>query len=275
MRAALASALRIVLGVYVAGLLALALSQRQLLYPAGQAPPPADVASLRLLDARGGYRGLVLEPATAAIGTIVFFHGNAGTAADRLGIERPFLERGWRLVLAEYPGYGSRGGERSEASFRRDGAELLELVAARWTTPRGVWVVGASLGAAVAATVVDEAAQRGLSVGGVVLITPWSSLVDLAREMYWFYPVSVLLRDRYDSATHLVPLKGRGTPRRVVVAGADTLIPPHHGLSLCRAVAADPCITLPEASHLEWFAAMTSAHWDAVLASEPARPAPR
>ena len=60
---------------------------------------------------KDNYKGFV---GTADInnvkGTIIVFHGNAGTAADRIYYVNVLQPLGYRIILAEYPGYGARRG---------------------------------------------------------------------------------------------------------------------------------------------------------------------
>jgi hypothetical protein len=41
---------------------------------------------------------------------MIIFHGNAGSARDRLYYIEPLERLGYRIILAEYPGYEARAG---------------------------------------------------------------------------------------------------------------------------------------------------------------------
>jgi alpha-beta hydrolase superfamily lysophospholipase len=155
---------------------------------------------------------------------VVVFHGNAGGARDRVYYGLALEARGYRVVLAEYPGYGGRGGELSEDSFIRDGRETARQALAAFGGPLLVW--GESLGAAVAAGV---AADPTLPVAGVALITPWDRLSNLAQSLYWYLPARWLLRDRYDNIAHLEQYRGKVA---VLVAERDEIIPARHSQRL-------------------------------------------
>jgi len=59
----------------------------------------------------GDYRGLVAtSEVRGAKGTIVVFHGNGGTAADRAFYITALSALGYEVILAEYPRYGGRKG---------------------------------------------------------------------------------------------------------------------------------------------------------------------
>jgi pimeloyl-ACP methyl ester carboxylesterase len=77
---------------------------------------------------------------------------------------------------------------------------------------------------------VHVAAER--PVAGVVLATPFDSLVELAGRYYPWLPVSLLLKHRFDS----VDLAPRiNAPLLCLVATHDEVIPPAHARKLYEA----------------------------------------
>jgi pimeloyl-ACP methyl ester carboxylesterase len=59
----------------------------------------------------------------------------------------------------------------------------------------------------------------------VILTTPFDSALDVARSMYWWLPVSVLLRHPFDSAARAPKL---AMPALFLTGTSDTLIPNKH-----------------------------------------------
>ncbi|HSO78858.1 MAG TPA: alpha/beta fold hydrolase [Chromatiaceae bacterium] len=138
------------------------LNQDQLLYLPDPTPPSAANLHPRLgpalapwpLASGSAFRGYVrAEPGATEgrRGTLVLFHGNAGSARDRTYYLNALESLGVRVILAEYPGYGGRDGSPSQASLVADGRETVRLARATYGEP--LWVWGESLGAAVAAQV--------------------------------------------------------------------------------------------------------------------------
>lgn len=69
------------------------------------------------------YRGLMTAPRSAEEqGTVVVFHGNAGSALNRTPYVAALTPLGYRVLLAKYPGYGARDGELGEKSLMADAA---------------------------------------------------------------------------------------------------------------------------------------------------------
>jgi pimeloyl-ACP methyl ester carboxylesterase len=149
---------------------------------------------------------------------IMVFHGNAGYALDRnyfvTGLEA--LGNTWEVFLFEYPGYGAREGSPSAASFKSAATQALESLLA--TDPRPIFVLGESLGSGVASYL---AASFPEQVAGLLMITPFSSLADVAAHHYPFLPVRTLLSERYDSVEALSSYRG---PVAFLLAGRDEVV---------------------------------------------------
>ena len=164
------------------------------------------------------YRGFVSEVKSKQTrGTILIFHGNAGNALDRTYYASAFNRLGYRVVLAEYPGYGSRPGKPGEQQFTTDAVVTIQLVQKAFGRP--IFLVGESLGCGVVSAAV---AKTNVPIDGVALITPWDTLPNLAQELYWFLPARWIVKDRYDNVANLANYQG---PVAIIMAGEDEIIP--------------------------------------------------
>ena len=157
---------------------------------------------------------------------MLVFHGNAGYALNRgyfvAGLQQ--LGNQWDVFLFEYPGYGSREGTPSEASFTASAKEALALLLADDSRP--VFITGESLGSGVASYLASAFPDQ---VAGLLLVTPFTSLTDVAAHHYPFLPVRILLRDRYDSQQALSSYRG---PVAFLLAGRDEIVPTALGQQL-------------------------------------------
>ena len=247
---------------YLALVALLYVAQRSLLYlPGGRS---ADATALEPLGLsrwpdEAGYRGYLADDPSAEA-TAVVFHGNAGDAIDRrhyveaLGFARA------RVLLAEYPGYGARPGSPSERALVADARETLALLRERF--PDGpLYVVGESLGAGVAAAAVgaDGLDAPRPDVDGLLLLTPWSSLTDVAARHYRFVPARWLLKDRYRSDRHLADVD---VPKVVVVAERDEIVPADLGRALFESLPGPKRLfTVDGADHNGWFGRVDGRWW--------------
>lgn len=164
----------------------------------------------------GEVHGYVANDTAEALATVVVFHGNAGNALDRMYYVKALAGLGYRVILAEYPGYGSRPGALNEASLVDDGVATVQEVSRRYAGKVIVW--GESLGCGIATGVIRKLPG---TVSGAVLLTPWNNLPAIAQATYWFLPVKWLCRDTYDNVANLENFTG---PVVCLIAGEDRII---------------------------------------------------
>jgi alpha-beta hydrolase superfamily lysophospholipase len=207
------------------------------------------------------YRALLAEPVGKVSGTCVIWHGNAGSARQRDYLAAPLLKLGWRVVVAEYPGYGARPqGSLREATLTGEARVLAGEIHRRFGGP--LIIIGESLGAAMAAAVAGDPI---VPVEGVLLFTPWYDLAGVARIHYPWLPVGLLLRDRFDNAANLRNYRG---PVMVVTAGSDEIIPAAEGrhLYLALGTSIKRLYEIPGAYHNDWVDRVATNDWREWLA---------
>jgi pimeloyl-ACP methyl ester carboxylesterase len=205
------------------------------------------------------YQGFVLESSLeTAKGTIIVFHGNAGSALDRSYYLQPLQQQGFRVLLAEYPGYGARQGRTGEISFVANGRETVEATLNKYREPVYIW--GESLGCGIASAI---AADPALRIDGLVLLTPWNTLSDTAQVHYWFLPARWLVRDRFDNVRNLKQFSG---PVAVIMAEGDRVIPNRLTRTLYRSIASSKRLwTFESAGHNSWPANPELGWWREVM----------
>lgn len=237
--------------------------QRRLLYHPSQGNLSQDLIRAQGLktwpESGEGYRGFIsANRDDYPNGTVVVFHGNAGAASDRSYYTTALGQLGYRVLLAEYPGYGARIGKPSETAFVEDAKTTIKLAHQTFGAPIFLW--GESLGSGVVAAV---ASDPTLPVAAVVLLTPWDSLANLAQTIYWFLPARWLVLDRYDSVKNLQSFHGRIA---IVVAAQDEVIPVQHGLALYASIQGPKRLwRFEQAGHNSWPNAPGASWWKEVM----------
>jgi uncharacterized protein len=144
---------------------------------------------------------------------LIYFGGNAEDVSRRLPtFSNTFPDHA--LYLPDYRGYGSSSGKPSEAALFTDAIALFDKIHADYAN---VLVVGRSLGSGVA---VYLASQR--PVARLVLVTPYNSIQELAARQVPFFPVRLLLLDKFESWRYA---KLVNAPTLIIMAEDDEVIP--------------------------------------------------
>ncbi|MCC3861214.1 alpha/beta hydrolase [Pseudemcibacter aquimaris] len=156
--------------------------------------------------------------------TIVFFHGNAGNAADRIMMMRRPAQEGFNIILAEYRGYGDNPGKPSEQANIADAENLINHLISQGLNEKDIILMGRSLGTGVA---VQMATKYDASL--LALISPYSSMADVAASHYPILPVKLLLKDRYNNIEHI---KNVDVPILMFHGNRDKVIPIKFGQKL-------------------------------------------
>ena len=174
--------------------------------------------------------GLHVEPASLERGSVTlrgwivngrsngpllfYFGGNAEEVSELADI---FARLDAVTVLMNYRGYGTSGGEPTAAALIDDAAAVVAVMRQRLGADRKVVLFGRSLGSGIAAL-----AARTADVDGIVLMSPYRSIEQIARRRYPFAPVGWMLRQDIDATLALDAL-----PEHILVlyARRDRVVP--------------------------------------------------
>jgi pimeloyl-ACP methyl ester carboxylesterase len=210
-------------------------AQTWLLFPTGLAALgrpelPARAARLQVTTPDGERLvGVRLAPAgveTADGPVLLGFPGNAWDAqAMALTLSELLPEH--EAIVFHYRGYSPSGGRPGASALLTDSITVFDQLE-RELGARPVIAIGVSIGSPVAAYL-----ARHRPLAGLVLITPFDSLVELARDHYPWLPVRLLLRHRMPTLDYV---RNMETPTAIIVAGADTIVPARRSQPLQRAV---------------------------------------
>ena len=196
------------------------LFQRSLIY----FPTPFDstfTAAQVSFDNQGiTLQGWVINPGQSK--AIIYFGGNSETiTANRELFEAVFSD--YSVYLVNYRGYGNSQGQASEAALLSDALLIFDQLVRKHDS---ITAFGRSLGSGIA---VYLASQRQLEK--LILLTPYDSIVAVAKRHYPIFPISWLIRDRYDSIRWGSEIQ---IPVLVVSAELDAVIPSSHAENLAQ-----------------------------------------
>jgi pimeloyl-ACP methyl ester carboxylesterase len=165
----------------------------------------------------------------------VLFHGNASLALEWLVHLPQGLKTSAGFLFVDYPGYGKCAGRSTRNAIIASFEAALQALqqqhpAVRPALERSFNVLGYSLGAAVAL----ELAVR-YPTQHVVLLAPFTSMQEIAADVV-IWPITALLRERFDNLQALTTLAQRSAPPAVTIVhgDADEVVPVAMGRTLAR-----------------------------------------
>jgi hypothetical protein len=176
-----------------------------------------------VLRANDGTRlcGWLMTPPLPGPQPAVLYFGGRSEEVSWVARDAGKLFPGMTVLAVNYRGYGDSQGDPAENFMVEDGCTLFDWLAARGhVDARRIAVVGRSLGSGVAVQV-----AKARPVQSVVLITPYDSVLALAKRRFRAMPVEYVLRHRFESIKHAPALKA---PTYVLRAEVDDIIPHSH-----------------------------------------------
>ncbi|MES2150947.1 MAG: alpha/beta fold hydrolase [Pseudomonadota bacterium] len=176
-----------------------------------------------VLRAADGTRlaGWLMTPAVVGPHPAVLYFGGRSEEVSWVARDAGQLFPGMAVLAVNYRGYGESRGEPGESHMVEDGRMLFDWLAARGHVDAArVAVVGRSLGSGVA---VQVALER--PVDSLVLITPYDSILALARRKFPVMPIGYVLRHRFESIKYAPALMA---PTYVLRAAFDDVVPHSH-----------------------------------------------
>lgn len=223
----------ILLVVYCAFLIFIYLSQeRMIFFPvqedhAGRALP-SHVARYAVVVDGNKMEGWLINPQYASE-RLLFYYG--GNAEDLFYSTGPFTHLPVATLLMPYPGYNGNGGEPSQEAIYQQSV-AVHASATKQFAPRRTFLMGRSLGSAVASFMATQ-----IEAAGLILITPFDSIEQIAKRQFPFLPVSLLLKHPFYTSDSVRSLD---CPVLVIYGSEDKVIGPERSEALIRALPGTP-----------------------------------
>lgn len=176
-----------------------------------------------VVRAKDGTRlcGWLLTPLVPGPRPAVIYFGGRSEEVSWVARDAGKLFPGMTVLAMNYRGYGQSHGVPAEIHMIEDGCTLFDWLAALGRVDASrIALVGRSLGSGVAVQVAKER-----PVHSVVLITPYDSLLAIAKRRFRVMPIEYMLRHRFESIKYAPSLKA---PTYVLRAAADDVVPHSH-----------------------------------------------
>ena len=149
--------------------------------------------------------------------TIVYFHGNAGKLDNRIYKLNYFKNLDVNFLIIAWRGFSGNKGKPSEDGLYEDGKSTIEWLKNLGVTEKDIIIYGESLGTGIA----TEIAQNN-KFAGLILETPFTSMIEAAKNFYPYIPVGLLLKDKYRNDKKI---KNINIPLLVMHGEADQIVP--------------------------------------------------
>lgn len=195
--------------------------QRRLLFPASPVRISAAQAGLDgvqdVVIATSDGEQLVAwwKPPEPGRALLLYFHGNGGSLLNRRDRVRMLTQDGRGILIVSYRGYSGSTGTPYESGLREDARAARDWLSTY--EPGRIVLYGESLGTGVAVRLATER-----QVGGVILDAPYTSTADIAKGLFWYLPVALLMRDQFRSIDRIGDIK---VPLLVMHGEEDSVIP--------------------------------------------------
>ena len=207
---ALFGALALLSILYILGGLLLFINQRNFLYyptPVVDHPHTKETFNSQ----NESINVIVLNPQKEK--AIIYFGGNGETVAltaDKLLNTFP----SHTVYLVNYRGYGESSGTPTEKGLYADALNIYDQVKSKHLN---ISIIGRSLGSGIATYLASKRPTNKL-----VLIAPFDSIQNVAQSRIPIYPLSLLLKDKYDSLSRIKNIQANIL---FLVAKQDQVIP--------------------------------------------------
>ena len=149
--------------------------------------------------------------------TLIFFHGNAGSLENRIHKLNHFQDMNINFLIIAWRGFSGNNGKPTEQGLYEYCKSAIHWLVKKGVNEKNLVLYGESLGTGVATHL-----AQNKNYAGIILETPFTSLVDAAKKFYPYIPVNLLLKDKFDNYKKI---KNINSPVIVMHGEIDQIVP--------------------------------------------------
>ena len=149
--------------------------------------------------------------------TLVYFHGNAGSLENRIHKLNHFQNMNINFLIIAWRGFNGNKGKPSERGLYLDGKSTIDWLIKKGVNEENIILYGESLGTGVATHL-----AQNKNYAGVILETPFTSMIDAAKNFYPYIPINLLLKDKFEN---FKKVKNINIPILVMHGEIDQIVP--------------------------------------------------
>jgi hypothetical protein len=125
------------------------------------------------------------------------------------------------FLIVAWRGFSGNKGKPTEKGLYEDARSAVRWLKFNGVEENNIIIYGESLGTGVA----TEIAQNK-NFAGVILESPFTSMIDAGKDKYPYLPVRLLLKDKYESDKKIKNIK---SPVLIMHGKVDNIVPFHMG----------------------------------------------
>jgi len=149
--------------------------------------------------------------------TILFFHGNAGSLENRTYKLNQFKDLNLNFLIIAWRGFSGNEGKPNEKGLYEDGKSAIRWLKTKGINEKNIILYGESLGTGVAV----EIAQNK-NYAGIILESPFTSMINMGKKYYPFFPIHFLLKDKFESYKKITNIS---VPVLIIHGKVDKIVP--------------------------------------------------
>ena len=149
--------------------------------------------------------------------TILFLHGNAGSLENRIHKINHFEDMKINFLLLSWRGFSGNKGKPTEKGLYQDARSAVKWLVKQGIIEENIIIYGESLGTGIT----TEIAQNK-NFAGIILETPFTSMVAAGKSKYPIFPIKLLLKDKYESDKKIKNIK---SPVLIMHGEQDNIVP--------------------------------------------------
>ena len=153
--------------------------------------------------------------------TVLFLHGNAGSLENRTYKLNHFKDLNVNFLIIAWRGFSGNEGKPNEKGLYEDADSAISWLKTKGIDEKNIILYGESLGTGVAI----EIAQNK-NYAGVILESPFTSMINMGRKYYPFFPVNFLLKDKFESNKKISSVSA---PVLIIHGKVDKIVPYYMG----------------------------------------------
>ena len=149
--------------------------------------------------------------------TILYLHGNAGTLENRIHKINHFDDMNINFLLLSWRGFSGNAGKPTEKGLYQDARSAVKWLINKGVDEENIIIYGESLGTGVATEI-----SQNKDFAGIILESPFTSMIAAGKSKYPIFPIKFLLKDKYESDKKIINIK---SPILVMHGEADNILP--------------------------------------------------